>query len=91
MELVSGRCSMSLAWTDARDLAIELMWAYPDVDPVEVGREELRAMVVRMLDFDDDPAGGTLAEIEAIRLAWLEELEGESGADRAGEPDRPPA
>lgn len=66
---------MSLKWTDVIDLAIELSEARPDVDPQSVNFVDLRNWVLALDDFDDDPAHCGEKILEAIQMAWIEELD----------------
>lgn len=65
---------MSLKWVDSRDIAIELAEAHPDVDPKTVRFMELRDWVVALPDFDDDPKHVGEKILEAIQLAWMDEV-----------------
>ncbi|RUM94371.1 MAG: Fe-S assembly protein IscX [Thiothrix sp.] len=64
-----------MKWTDILDIAIELSEAYPDVDPKAVNFVDLRQWVMGLADFDDDPERSGERILEAIQLAWIEELE----------------
>ena len=64
-----------MKWADVYDIAIELSEAYPDVDPKFVNFVDLRNWVLTLDDFDDDPDHCGEKVLEAIQMAWLEELE----------------
>ncbi|WP_257281490.1 MULTISPECIES: Fe-S cluster assembly protein IscX [unclassified Endozoicomonas] len=64
-----------MRWTDIFDIATELADAHPDVDPKFVNFVDLRAWVMALEDFDDDPARCGEKILEAIQAAWIEELE----------------
>ena len=64
---------MSLKWTDSRDIAIELIEAYPDIDPKTIRFTELRQWVLDLPAFDDEPGRCGEKVLEAIQLAWMEE------------------
>ena len=64
---------MSLKWTDTLDIAIELDEAHPDADPLKVNFVDLRAWVLALADFDDDPRHSGEKILEAIQMAWIEE------------------
>ena len=66
---------MSLIWTDVLDIAIELSETHTDVDPRYVNFVDLRAWVMALPDFDDDPDRCGEKILEAIQAAWIEELE----------------
>jgi len=64
-----------MRWTDIGDIAIELLEAHPDVDPLSVNFVDLRTWVLALPDFDDDPAHCGEKILEAIQAAWIEELD----------------
>ncbi|MCO5761063.1 MAG: Fe-S assembly protein IscX [Gammaproteobacteria bacterium] len=66
---------MAIKWTDTLDIAIALDETYPDADPRHVNFVDLRAWVLALPDFDDDPARSGEKILEAIQMAWLEERE----------------
>lgn len=49
--------------------------ALPDVDPLTVNFVELRDWVLALDTFDDDPAHCGEKILEAIQMAWIEELD----------------
>ena len=62
-----------MKWTDTRDIAIALSMTHPEVDPREVRFTELRAWVMALPGFDDDPARSGERILEAIQMAWQDE------------------
>jgi FeS assembly protein IscX len=60
-------------WTDAEDIGIALTEKMPDVDPLTVRFTDLRAHVLELDDFDDDPKASNEPKLEAIQMAWYEE------------------
>jgi FeS assembly protein IscX len=60
-------------WTDAEDIALDLMEAHPEVDPLMVRFTDLRQWVLALPGFDDDPAASNEGKLEAIQMAWHEE------------------
>lgn len=66
---------MALKWTDARDIAIELADAHPDVDVQYIRFTDLHRYVTALPDFADDPNKSTEGQLEAIQMAWLDELD----------------
>jgi FeS assembly protein IscX len=60
-------------WTDADDIAIALVEKFPTLDPLTVRFTDLRAHVIGLDGFDDDPKGSNEPKLEAIQMAWLEE------------------
>ncbi|HEY3411529.1 MAG TPA: Fe-S cluster assembly protein IscX [Armatimonadota bacterium] len=66
---------MKLNWTDSEDIALALIEAHPDTDPLEVRFTDLRDWVAELPEFGGDPAGSNEAKLEAIQMAWYEELQ----------------
>jgi FeS assembly protein IscX len=62
-----------MLWTDFEDIGIALAGAHPGVDPLTVRFTDLRAWVLQIPGFTDDPAASTEGRLEAIQLAWIEE------------------
>ena len=63
-----------MKWTDTLDIAIALSEAHPEVDPLTVRFTDLRDWVQALPGFDDDPARCGEKILEAIQMAWLDEL-----------------
>jgi FeS assembly protein IscX len=63
-----------MKWTDAEDIAIALHEKFPTVNPLTVRFTDLRAWVLALPAFDDDPAASNEARLEAIQMAWHEEV-----------------
>jgi FeS assembly protein IscX len=61
-------------WTDAEDIAIALADKFPDVDPLTVRFTDLRARVLALDGFADDPKASNEPKLEAIQMAWYEEF-----------------
>jgi len=66
---------MELTWTDVLDIAIELSEKYEDVDPKHVNFVDLRNWVLKLENFDDDPNRCGEKILEAIQMAWIEEVD----------------
>ena len=66
---------MSLRWSDTYDLAIALADSKPDVDPLSVNFVDLRKWILALPEFDDDPDRCGEKILEAIQMAWIEELD----------------
>lgn len=64
-----------MKWTDSRDIAIELMDKYPDVDPKTINFVDLMQWVMQLDGFDDDPKRCGEKILEAIQLCWMDEAE----------------
>ena len=65
---------MTLTWDDAEDIAIELIRAHPDVNPLEVRFTDLHRWVCALAGFRDDPKASNEGRLERIQMAWVEEL-----------------
>ncbi len=64
---------MGLAWTEAEDIAIELVERFPDTDPLTVRFTDLHRWVTELPAFEGDPKASSEGRLEAIQMAWLEE------------------
>ncbi|MEW6313431.1 MAG: Fe-S cluster assembly protein IscX [Pseudomonadota bacterium] len=64
-----------MKWTDSRNIAIELAERHPDIDPRYVRFTELAGWVMALPDFDDDPNHCGEKILEAIQMAWIDEVE----------------
>ena len=64
-----------MKWIDSRDIAIALAEKFPDVDPERVNFVDLRAWVLELDGFDDDPKRSGEKILEAIQAAWMEEAD----------------
>jgi FeS assembly protein IscX len=62
-----------MRWSDAEDIAISLIEAHPDIDPLSVRFTDLHKWVVALEDFDDDPKASNEGLLEAIQMKWVEE------------------
>jgi FeS assembly protein IscX len=62
-----------MKWTDSRDIAIALIEAHPDQDPLKVRFTDLHRWVTELPDFDDDPQKSGEKILEAIQMLWIEE------------------
>lgn len=65
---------MELKWVDVHEIAIELAEAHADVDPQYVNFVDLRNWVLGLADFNDDPDRCGEKILEAIQMAWIEEV-----------------
>tara|TARA_Y100000590_G_scaffold92544_2_gene104649 strand:- start:2780 stop:2974 length:195 start_codon:yes stop_codon:yes gene_type:complete len=64
-----------MKWTDINDIAIELSEKYPDLDPRFVLFTDLHKWVTELEDFHDEPNRSNEKILEAIQMAWIEELD----------------
>jgi FeS assembly protein IscX len=61
-------------WTDSAAIGIALVEKFPDVDPLTLRFTDLRARVLALDGFDDDPKTSNEPKLEAIQMAWHEEF-----------------
>jgi FeS assembly protein IscX len=66
---------MSLRWTDVREIAIALAESHPGVPPLTVRFTDLHRWVRELPGFADDPGKSNEKILEAIQMAWLDEVE----------------
>lgn len=62
-----------MKWTDTTDIAMALIDAHPDVDPLTIRFTDLHAWVLALPEFDDDPNRSGEKILEAIQSAWIDE------------------
>lgn len=63
-----------MKWTDSLDIALALIDKMPDYDPTLVRYTDMHAWICALDDFDDDPNASNERILEAIQMAWLDEL-----------------
>ena len=63
-----------MKWTDSLEIAMALTDARPDVDPARVNFVDLRNWVLALPGFDDDPKHCGEKVLEAIQMAWIDEV-----------------
>ena len=63
-----------MKWTDSLEIAIQLADTHPDVDPKAVRFTDLREWVLALPEFDDDPNHSGEKILEAIQMAWIDEV-----------------
>ena len=63
-----------MKWTDVNDIAIELCEEHPEVDPLSVRFTDLREWVMALEGFDDEAERCGEKILEAIQMAWLDEV-----------------
>ncbi len=64
-----------MRWTDSNDIAIELSEKHADVDPLSIRFTDLMEWVMALEGFDDDPNHCSERILEAIQMAWLDEID----------------
>ncbi len=63
-----------MKWTDAEEIALALRERFPVVNPLTVRFTDLHAWVLALPGFDDDPAASNESRLEAIQMAWHEDI-----------------
>jgi FeS assembly protein IscX len=63
-----------MKWTDTLDIAIELSEAHPEIDPRTIRFTDLHRWVMELPEFDDDPNHSGEKILEAIQMAWIDEV-----------------
>lgn len=63
-----------MKWIDTLDIAIELAEAHPEIDPKTMRFTDLHNWVLELPDFDDDPDHSGEKILEAIQMAWIDEV-----------------
>ena len=67
-----------LKWTDTEEIAIRLLEAHPDTDPLGVRFTDLHRYVMELDGFNDDAKESNEKKLEAIQMAWFEEWKEEN-------------
>jgi FeS assembly protein IscX len=63
-----------LTWDDSEDIGILLSEAHVDIDPLAVRFTDLHKFVIELADFKDDPKKSNEGKLEAIQMAWHNEV-----------------
>ncbi len=64
-----------MKWTDTLEIAIQLAEKHPDIDPLKLRFTDLHKWVMELEEFDDAPDKSGEKILEAIQMAWIEEVE----------------
>ena len=64
-----------LTWDDAEDLGILLSEKHSELDPLNVRFTDLHRYVIELPEFKDDPKKSNEGKLEAIQMAWHEEVQ----------------
>ncbi len=65
---------MTFGWTDVHEIALGLYDTHPDVDPQYIRFTDLHRWVCELPEFKDDPKRSNEKILEAIQMAWIEEV-----------------
>jgi FeS assembly protein IscX len=63
-----------MKWTDSLEIAIELAEAHPEIDPRTIRFTDLHGWVMELPEFEDDPEHSGEKILEAIQMAWIDEV-----------------
>jgi FeS assembly protein IscX len=63
-----------LTWKDTDEIAYALIDAHPDQDPLKLSFPKLHKLILALEDFGDDPEKSSESILEAIQMAWYEEV-----------------
>lgn len=66
---------MNVTWQDTEEVAIRLVEAHPDTDPLTVRFTDLHKWVISLPDFKDDPSKSNEKILESIQMAWHQEYQ----------------
>jgi FeS assembly protein IscX len=64
-----------MKWTDTLEIAMTLAERHPEVDPQTLRFTDLSRWVTELPEFDDDPKHSGEKILEAIQMAWIDEVE----------------
>jgi len=64
-----------MKWTDTLDIAIALTEHHPEIDPRTIRFTDLHRWVMALPDFNDDANRSGEKILEAIQMAWIEEMD----------------
>ena len=80
----------SFGWTDVDEIAIALHEAHPQLDPFQLKFTELRDLVEQLAGFEAEPGHNVNEQIlEAIQVAWQEEIDDADGEAPGYAPNQP--
>jgi FeS assembly protein IscX len=65
---------MKITWSNILEIAIELSETYPEVDPQWISFPDLHKKICNLKNFDDNPQNSNEKILEAIQMAWMDEL-----------------
>lgn len=64
-----------MLWTDTLRIAEALYDKFPDIDPLTVRFTDLHRWVCELDGFEDDPERSGEKILEAIQMAWINEVD----------------
>ena len=63
-----------LYWDSTYAIALALIEHHPDLDPEDVGLQEMAELIENLPGFSDDPALATERILLDIQIVWYEEI-----------------
>jgi FeS assembly protein IscX len=66
--------SQKLTWKDTDELAYALIDKFPEQNPLKLSFPKLHKLITELEEFGDDPNASNEAILEAIQMAWYEEV-----------------
>ena len=66
---------MNIKWSDISEIAIYLSEVHPEVDPQWISFPDLHQKICNLENFEDDPQNSNEKILEAIQMAWMDELD----------------
>jgi FeS assembly protein IscX len=64
-----------IKWTDTMEFAMSLAARFPETDPLTVRFTDLHKWCTEVPGFSDDPTKSNEKLLEAIQMAWLNEVQ----------------
>jgi len=64
-----------MKWLDINEIAIDLLDKFPEIDPRYILFTDLHKWVTQLENFEDEPNKSNEKILEAIQMAWIEELD----------------
>ena len=64
-----------MKWTESLEIALALIDAHPEVDPLTVRFTDLKNWVEALADFDDEPDRCGERILGAIQMCWIDEAD----------------
>tara|TARA_B100000959_G_scaffold236677_1_gene255615 strand:+ start:366 stop:566 length:201 start_codon:yes stop_codon:yes gene_type:complete len=66
---------MKIDWPDIQEIAIELYENFPEIDPQWISFPDLHKKISNLKNFVGDPDKSNEKILEAIQMAWMDELD----------------
>ena len=63
-----------MKWNDSLDIAMALAETHPDVDPKTIRYTDLHRWICALPGFNDEPNRSNEKILEAIQMAWIDEV-----------------